>query len=202
MKVFKYNKLTYAFTMIELVFVIIIVGIISVMIAPSFGGNNTRQAADQIISHLRYTQHLAMQDNKYDPANQNWYKNRWNIDLNTTNPTNSTYSISFERYKNNGTNDGVKYASNPLVPTQALNANEMEELNLSEKYGVTITNNCSTNKIFFDDLGRPYDANSTATAPYQNLIRNICTIVLHDENPAKNITIQLQPETGYVRINP
>ena len=48
----------HAFTMIELVFVIVIAGILSAMIASSFDGNNLRQAADQIVSHIRYTQHL------------------------------------------------------------------------------------------------------------------------------------------------
>jgi len=68
-----------AFTMIELVFVVVIVGIISVMIAPSFGGNNLRQAADQIVSHIRYTQHLAMMDNKFDTNDATWFAERWQI---------------------------------------------------------------------------------------------------------------------------
>jgi len=80
-----------AFTMLELVFVIVIVGIISVMIAPSFGGNKLRQAADQLISHIRYTQHLAMMDNKFDISDAVWYRKRWTIrfveDLSFTNAT-------------------------------------------------------------------------------------------------------------------
>ena len=69
-----------AFTMIELVFVIVIVGIISLMIAPSFEGNNLRKAADQIVSHIRYTQHLAMMDNKFDNnIGSKWFKHRWQI---------------------------------------------------------------------------------------------------------------------------
>ena len=184
-----------AFTMIELVFVIVIVGILSAMIAPNFQRNSTREAADQIVSHIRYTQHLAMMDNKFDASNQNWYKNRWDIDLNTT-----SYSISCEQYKNDGSNDGTKYASNPLASNQPLNPTGTKELNVSKKYGVTVINNCSTNKIFFDNIGRPFDNNASATAPYSNLIKNNCTIVVSDGNVANNIIIEMVPETGYAHI--
>jgi len=68
-----------AFTMLELIFVIVVVGIISVMIAPSFGGNNLRQAADQVVSHIRYTQHLAMMDDKFDVNDATWFKERWQL---------------------------------------------------------------------------------------------------------------------------
>jgi len=196
MKTFIQNKLTRAFTMLELVFVIVIVGIISVMIAPSFSGNKPREAADQMISHIRYTQHLAMMDNKFDSSNQNWYKDRWNIDLNTT-----SYSISYEQYKNDGSNAGTKYASNPIATDKMLNPTDTKQLNLSDEYGVSITNNCSTNKIFFDNIGRPLgDTTNPATAPYQNLLQTPCTIVISDGNVANDITVEIYPETGYTHI--
>ncbi|MBL0721548.1 MAG: type II secretion system protein [Sulfurovum sp.] len=80
-----------AFTMIELVFVIVVAGILSTMIAPNFQGNNLRQAANQVVSHIRYTQHLAMMDNKFDVNDAVWYRKRWTIrfvkDLKFTNVT-------------------------------------------------------------------------------------------------------------------
>ncbi len=69
----------HAFTMIELVFVIIVVGILSVMIALNFQENTLRQAANQVVSHIRYTQHLAMMDNKFDTNNGKWFRQRWQI---------------------------------------------------------------------------------------------------------------------------
>jgi prepilin-type N-terminal cleavage/methylation domain-containing protein len=194
MKKIMNNK--HAFTMMELVFVIVVVGILSALIAPNFQRNTTREAADQIISHIRYTQHLAMMDDKYDPTNHNWYKNRWSIDLNST-----AYSISCERFKNDNTNSGTLYAKNPLNQDQNLSSSGTKELDVNKEYGITIVNNCSSNKrIFFDNMGRPYDANTTATAPQQNLIQGICTIVLSNGNVGEDITIQLHPETGYVNI--
>ena len=190
MKTFIQNKLIRAFTMIELVFVIVIVGILSAMIAPNFQRNSTREAADQIVSHIRYTQHLAMMDNKFETNNQNWYKNRWNIDLNTT-----SYSISSEQYKNDGSNDGTKYASNPLASKQPLNPTGTKELNVADKYGITITNNCSVDKIFFDYIGRPLNGTSS---PYGDILTSSCDINVSDGT--QTITIRIKPETGYTYI--
>lgn len=88
-----------AFTMIELVFVIVIVGIISVMIAPNFQGNNLRQAADQVVSHIRYTQHLAMMDNKFDVNDNKWFRKRWQIRF-VQNITNGPANCNDEDYPN------------------------------------------------------------------------------------------------------
>ncbi len=88
-----------AFTMLELVFVIVVVGIISVMIAPSFQNSSLRQAADQIVSHIRYTQHLAMMDNKFDRNISKWYKHRWQIRF-VQNITNGPANCNDEDYPN------------------------------------------------------------------------------------------------------
>ena len=55
-----------AFSLIELIFVIVIIGILSSVLVPRFDRPTLIEAAHQIISHIRYTQHLAMVDNKFD----------------------------------------------------------------------------------------------------------------------------------------
>ena len=50
------------FTVIELIFVIIAVGILAAMIIPRLEINGAREAATQMLTHIRYAQHLAMQD--------------------------------------------------------------------------------------------------------------------------------------------
>ena len=55
-----------AFTMIELIFVIVVVGILAAIMIPKLNRNASREAANQILTHIRYTQHLAMQDDKYE----------------------------------------------------------------------------------------------------------------------------------------
>ena len=77
-----------AFTMIELIFVIVVVGILAAIMIPKLNRNASREAANQILTHIRYTQHLTMQDDKYENfiSNQSkpWFKLRWGITFNKT----------------------------------------------------------------------------------------------------------------------
>ncbi len=154
-----------AFTMLELVFVIIIVGIISVLMLPNFDKDNLREAADQLVSHIRYTQHLAMMDDKYIPnpnlsqytvvAEKNanaefWYKSRWQLFLaNTAGSGDSwSYMIFSDSPNYTGTPDVSEHAVNPLDDNKYLSggysagnidANSplaTPELNLGNKYGI------------------------------------------------------------------
>lgn len=74
-----------AFTMIELVFVIVVIGILAAVIIPSTRTNPLQEAAIQLLSHIRYTQHLAMVDDKFNPSRTDdngdviWFKDRWQL---------------------------------------------------------------------------------------------------------------------------
>ncbi|WP_419249844.1 prepilin-type N-terminal cleavage/methylation domain-containing protein [Campylobacter fetus] len=69
------------FTLIEIIIVLVIVGIMASFTIPKLNRNDLRLAADQIVSHIRYTQHLAIIDDKFDTKDTNWYKGRWQIFL-------------------------------------------------------------------------------------------------------------------------
>lgn len=154
-----------AFTMLELIFVIVIVGILSFIAASSFQRNTLREAADQLVSHIRYTQHLAMMDDKFDPNENDWYKRRWQIVfypnithtlkcVNDNLPNAWAYSIFSENPGFTGNPDISELARNPLATNQFLsggfnnilcidnsqnnpNEHSMEELRLGSKFGIT-----------------------------------------------------------------
>jgi prepilin-type N-terminal cleavage/methylation domain-containing protein len=207
-----------AFTMIELVFVIVIVGIISVMIAPNFQGNNLRQAADQLVSHIRYTQHLAMMDNKFSTNDATWFQLRWQLVFGSNANTGGVpaYTIFSDSNKNNNA-DITEMAINPLDTTKRLsggysgtlattNTNATQTMNIGQEYGIDtyqLNGGCSGARVAFDYLGRPITGNVVSmTGPYsaltQRLITSTCSIVL--SNSDSNITIQIEPETGYTHI--
>ena len=211
-----------AFTLIELVFVIVIIGILSTQISPSFNSNGLQQAANQIISHIRYTQHLALMDNKFDPTNPNWYKTRWQIHF--TAPLGKLDYTIYQDLSASGSPSTVlgnnEIAKNPLNPTKLLTSLSggskvnTKEMAIGEEYGiasVSFSNQCSTyhsKMISFDYLGRPlygkpkslasmYRANNGSTGV--RLIKPGCTITLTD-NDNKTIIIAIEPETGYAHI--
>ena len=174
------------FTMLELVFVIVIIGVLAAAIIPRMDRDNVAEATIQLQSHIRYTQHLAMVDDKYDATNATWFRNRWQIRFSD----NKSYSIVSD---NNNT-----FAANPQNNTEPL-----ENIDLEDAYDVVLTfsGSCGNNPIIsFDHLGRPMlgDLEGDA-APYVagKLIQNNCVITVADGGVDFNITIH--PETGYVQ---
>lgn len=183
-----------AFTMLELIFVIVIVGILSFIAASSFQRDTLREAADQLVSHIRYTQHLAMMDDKFDPNEPQWFMRRWtlrfqqNLVYTTLAPNNTyngvwAYTIFSDLPNFVGHNpDLAGMAKNPENPSQYLsggydntlhvaNSAAMKSLRLGEKYSIqdiVFGGGCRSNVLYvhFDYLGRPMNSFPT-TNPYE-----------------------------------
>jgi len=218
-----------AFTLIELIFVIIVIGILSAVMIPNIENNSLQQAAQQVASDIRYTQHLAMIDDKYSSKQSEWYKERWQIVFANDNQyanNKPAYTIFSDSYNNtshsySGDPKESEIAINPgnvnkimtggYNNTAALNYNDenfkgSRELNLGETYGitlVTLSNGCSYGRISFDYLGRPFSGDqSTMTAPYK---ANTQRLISRDCNITlfqnnDKIVIQVSPETGFLKI--
>lgn len=195
-----------AFTMLELVFVIVVVGILSYIVSSRFQRDTVMEAADQLASHLRYTQHLALTNDVFENNDSTYYRKRWHIRFANDSSGNNhlVYTITRDLNKNN-TLEVNEPARNPLDPSKVLSGDSAmgtmrsEALDLSEKYKITLTNNCSNGRIFFDNMGRPYrDATFPATAPNQNLIQADCTLVL--TNGTTTRTLRIARETGYITL--
>lgn len=171
-----------AFTMLELVFVIVVVGILSYMVASSFTRNPLREAADQVVSHIRYTQHLAMMDDKFDVNEAQWFMRRWAIRFQqnvvfggVANNNVWAYTIFSDIPNFNGHHpDLAGMALNPQDPNQFLSggydntlnisdARAMQSLQLGTHYSianVTFGGGCRADTMFihFDYLGRPMNS--------------------------------------------
>jgi prepilin-type N-terminal cleavage/methylation domain-containing protein len=174
-----------AFTMLELVFVIVVIGILAAVIIPNTRTNPVQEGAIQLLSHIRYTQHLAMMDDKYDATNATWFRDRWQIRFSST-----SYSIA----------SGNTFAADPQN-----SANNLQDINLSTRYSSTVSfaGFCGANAIIsFDNLGRPIVGDlSATTTPYVSgqLMTSDCNITLSDGT--ENAIIQIRPETGYASVS-
>lgn len=208
-----------AFTMMELIFVIVVIGILAAVVIPRTGSNKLHEAALQVVSHIRYTQHLAMVDDKFNTADATWYEKRWQIIFGTSASTNNrpAYTI-FSDTSGTGEPDKSEMAKNPLDSNKLLSggysgtlhttndADEVtKEMNLGY-YGITgynLAGGCSGARVSFDHLGRPFRGDlSSMTGAYsagtQRLITSQCTITLTDSSD--NVAIAIEPETGYACI--
>lgn len=169
-----------AFTLLELVFIIVVIGILAAVIIPRTKTNHNAETAIKLISEIRYTQHLALVDDKYNSNDSTWYKKRWQIMFNG-----NTYSIM---------SNGV-YAKDPQTKKD-INAVDLKI------DSIVLSGGCQDkNAIYFDYLGRPFAGNAiVASAPYAigNLIKTNCIITLKNTGEADEV-LTLFPETGYIK---
>ena len=215
-----------AFTILELVVVIVVVGIIAVMALPRVNDDHIAEAADQVMSHIRYTQHLAMQDNKFDPTDANWFKKRWSIGFTKASFCDGSsewrYSVYNDRSATGNLNSEDEVARDPLEPNKFMSSGwsgiskasckkASMKYNLAKKFGITnvqlrgVCGDGNLQTISFDEFGRPMQAVSTtgggATRGYDRLVHNgqNCQIVL--STAKKTAIITVTPETGFTRVS-
>lgn len=192
-----------AFTMLELVFVIVVIGIISAMIIPRLDRDNRFEAATQVLNHIKYTQHLAMTEDVYNDAIANWFLGRWeiqffncggyavhrDIDL-SANPNAVVGEAALDPQTGKSLWVGAVCAAS--TPT------EYEKMNLATFFdlaGFAFSAGCNGNQqISFDTLGRPYSANTIHGVINQN-----CQVTLNFNTGAPEV-IRIHPETGYACI--
>ncbi|MDR1285519.1 MAG: prepilin-type N-terminal cleavage/methylation domain-containing protein [Campylobacteraceae bacterium] len=210
-----------AFTLVELVFVIVAVGILAAVIVPRMQSSRLREAADQVVSHIRYTQHLAMMDDKFGLGNE-WYKGRWQIVFDKAARTDNKFSYSIFSDKRGpidytGNADVSEIAKNPQDTSKLLSGGSSsldfndrratKKMNLGNEYGISnvvFSNTCSisgSRRIIFDYLGRPMRGNAasyTSAYPANRLIAEQCNITLSDGTDS--IIISIEPETGFAYI--
>jgi Tfp pilus assembly protein FimT len=219
-----------AFTIVELVFVIVTIGILSAVIIPKTQSSRLHEAADQIVSHIRYTQHLAMMNDVFDPNNNEWYKERWQIQFmnaKSVKGDDTTRYLSYVIYSDTSTGHSgdpqpYEIARNPLNPGKRLTGgtsanagdikygdlNATNEMNIDKKYGITnveFSNTCSNSnskRLAFDYLGRPLKgAIDGLKASYDTThLMTKQCVITFTNSAGESISITVEPETGFTQI--
>lgn len=206
-----------AFTMIELIFVIVVIGILAAVIMPRTGSNKLHEAATQVLSHIRYTQHLAVVDDKFDASDATWYREKWQIRF-RRNSGASGYVVFSDSVNTEGGIDNGERAIDPLTKEGIDGFLNYPKAELTATYGIKGDDSgivqdagcfpvggdgshvTSNRGVFaFDYLGRPYSGVSNATSATQYLITANCDLTLTDTSGA-SVKIRVHPETGYACI--
>lgn len=193
---------------------IVVVGILAATIIPNTKTNPLQEAALQVVSHIRYTQHLAMVDDKFNASDPIWYKKRWQLKFSKAVVTENKWSyVIFSDRSGGGNPDSRDIAVNPLDRNKKLTGGSAgasmihtgddeatEEMNIGKTYGVLdvdFSSACRTGatskNILFDHLGRPLRGkNSNYVSAYDSgsatnaLIDAGCTITICSVLDCKN----------------
>jgi len=199
-----------AFTIYETIIVIVVIGILSAIAIPRLDTDKLQEAADQILSHIRYTQHLAMMDDRFDPNDQDFFKERWRIAFrDCADATNEKYYVIYRDLNHGGASAAPGKDESAINPSDGKylyndgtcqpQEDESKEVLIGLKYGINSINfngGCVNQYIAFDELGRPY--NDTYNNIY-NFLTNDCNITFN--TPYGSFTITIAKETGYAYIS-
>ena len=152
-----------AFTLVELIFVVVVIGILAFALWPTKQPTQALEAARQIVAHIRYTQHLALNDDKFathidtggtDSIAKDWYKRLWRITFSNLTADKDCkiggwryavyQNIAGDLLSDSGQPNGtIEAARNPAQAGKVLSAcysglstNTSDELNLSQTYKI------------------------------------------------------------------
>ena len=214
-----------AFTLMELVFVIVIASIIASVMLPSSKNTKLNQAATQLVSHIRYTQHLALVNDKYDTSDSGWYHELWQIRFTdgTIASNNKVAYAIFSDWKGTHSRhpEREELAKDPvtgkLITGGVTNTVEyddpdaLREANLGIAYGVegiSFSSSCKyygSKRIAFDFLGRPIrgdvssPANSNTYIGSLKFLKSRCDITICS---VSDCSVALNDEKITIAIEP
>ncbi len=216
-----------AFTMLELLIVIVVLGILATLAIPRMERDVRQEAKDNILSALRYTQHLALVDNKTNLRRQllthadgttslrdlDWQQTLWTMGFsryfNSNNKyfytisSNTNYGLAVDKHETAMDPANGKYMYHLPIDSE-IRVDESPNIFIGKKYGVNsvvFSGGCGPEKyIAFDYLGRPFKSGIfTAVTPYAGYMTSNCYITVgFEESSAAEIVFTIEKETGFV----
>ncbi len=197
-----------SFTLLELIFVVLLLAIITSVLIPKNRISKLEIATDKIVLYLNYARYIALIDNKYDVDDIEWERKRWTLKFKRC--SSSIGGLYYNVYSdtNGGTAQYGKTDSlkDPMNNKYLYSFNcEEDTLNDKSKYVLLskefdiekVEVSCNTTstigQISFGADGKIYSQLGTNIKE----IDETCTIKLYDKNNNFN-TINIEPKTGYI----
>lgn len=197
----------FAFSMLELVFVIVVIGILAVALIPQYERDNISEAAYQVARHIRLAQHHAMvEDRVNDPSPANWQGTLWRITF-VSGTKGECYQVHADRDLNGGNPAADERAVDPLTrryiwgdtSCSDTNADVNDDVLLWKSFGVTNLTVCGgggAKHIAFDFLGTP----GRITGTNFTELPADCVINIETDNGAHDADITIYEKTGAVKV--
>ena len=201
--------------MLELVFVIVVLGIIASLAMPRFERDLTQEAADTILADIRYTQNMALKDFRQNFTEPKWQRTFWQIQIeNCANSSGLFIQIGSDKDYGGDIDqteaaidpaNGLKMSwKNTKTCENGGDSNTSKNIFLTKKFGIKSvagSGGCKDLKhIGFDHLGRPHVSFSGSNAPdYSSYMNTACTFTFKMSDDT-TFAVTIEPETGYAYI--
>lgn len=206
--------------MLELVVVIVVLGILAAMALPRMDRDLRQEAGDNILSAIRYAQHMALMDDVTNPRNSDWQRSFWRFGVRACLASEGDifYYVGSDKDRE-GNIDNSEAAVDPINGqimvgaagtscADGSNNNASSDIFISHKHGIKYTNtiftNCGggTQYIGFDHLGRPHTGFDDSDRPdYSSLLHSDCTLRFEFEDASiDDLLIRVEKGTGHAFI--
>jgi len=207
--------------MIELVFVIVVLGILASLAMGRMERDLRQEAASTILSHIRLAQQLAISDNKHRSDNDiKWQRAYWQFGFRACG-TSIAYRVGSDTSLGGNGINGIGITEAAIDPidgkylrTASCSENATDESSsvlITKKYGilnsgVAQSGGCPSRSISFDYLGRPH-TNATYNNPdFAHIMARDCTFTFTMQTDQDSIggndtfSIIIKAETGHAFI--
>jgi len=202
------KKAKRSFSIMEIIFVLIIISIIASQVLPKSQISKLNLATEKIILYLNYTRYIAHIDNKFKIDDEEWERKRWTLKfLNcSSNYGGLYYNVYSDMYGGTGAYKKKDTLKDPLnnkylysfYCKENKKNDESKHVLLTKEYGIEkISMSCNTTSTI-GQISFGYDGKI-----YSQLGSNIkeieepCKIKLFDKE--NNFTeIIIEPKTGYI----
>jgi len=187
-----------AFTMLELVIMLVTVGVLTATIMPRLERDPLRETVNQVMRHIQYTQHMAMVDDVYRDGRPLWFKAMWRISFRNKNcyvvSSNIDLDMNYDREES---------ATDPLTQVLLYSNTKCKQestdnsmMFLAEAYDISridFSGSCGDNRfIAFDNFGRPH----RSLKRLDDYLKKECLITF--VRKSRKAVIAIRPETGYI----
>jgi prepilin-type N-terminal cleavage/methylation domain-containing protein len=216
-------KSKFAFTMIELVFVIVVLGILASLAMGRMERDAKQEASSSILAHIRLAQQLALNDNKHRSDNNTmWQTAYWRFEYEKCDGAGVDryiYRVGSDRDLSGGINK-IESAIDPINGKYIwadgacndfddLSSDESRDVYLYGRFGVenishsSASGSCTSQNIGFDFLGRPHTGlksyKTDNSSNFQKLMTKDC-ILTFTMSDGDTFTIRVEAETGHAYI--
>ncbi len=199
-----------AFSMIELIMVIVVIGILASIAIPRMDRDIRQEAIDTILSDIRLAQQNALLDDKHDVTNPSWQMAFWHFEYyrcgsdfvyRVASDINTNGIITQQESAINSQDRKYLFADcNDLDDTD-----NSSKVNLTQNYGInsiTAIGVCATTHIVaFDNLGRLHSDITNAVPNYETLAQDNCNITFSfADSSIDSFTFEIEPIVGHIRV--